>query len=112
LLEVNVTIDGNDALSLPLDVRIAFFRITQEALNNIVKHAQAKKVDVYLWRAEGQAKMIIRDNGHGFNVNSSSAGIGLKSMMERSHHVGAQVQVVSEPGQGTEVMVQWEVSAP
>jgi signal transduction histidine kinase len=106
-LDVSLTLEDNDALTFPFDVRLAFYRIAQEALNNVVKHANAEKVEVYLRQESGFAELRIRDNGRGFKLATPSVGIGLHSMSERAQNVGAFFQVNSELGHGTEVLVRW-----
>lgn len=87
-----------------LDVKQALFRIAQEALHNVVKHAGASRVDLNLQESDGIITLEIRDNGRGFDATASFPGhLGLTSMQERMERLGGQFYLTSEPGQGTAV---------
>jgi PAS domain S-box-containing protein len=92
-------------------VETALFRIAQEALNNVIKHAQATRVDVALRAEDGSVRMIVADNGVGFDphqgraANGDSGGWGLRTMIERAEAVGGHCRVESQPGKGTRVIV-------
>ncbi|MCC7208611.1 MAG: PAS domain-containing protein [Anaerolineae bacterium] len=93
------------------ELKISFYRIAQEALNNVVKHASATRVEVSLQVRDGTVEMRIVDNGKGFAptaVSSSRMGMGI--MHERALAVGAILDLQSEPGQGTRVSVRWQAS--
>ena len=98
---------------LPPEHEVALYRITQEALNNVVKHAQAKQVMVELGVENGITYLLVEDDGRGFNVHESNpnrqsmtTGFGLQSMRERAEALGGSVQISSSPGRGTTVKVQ------
>ena len=85
------------------------FRIVQEGMNNISKHAQASNVSVRLY-SEGEKTILeIRDDGLGFDLNSKAAGegFGLNSMRERALLSGGHMLIDSRPGQGTRLRVSW-----
>ncbi len=105
--QVDILVDGN--CQLPPDVQVAFYRITQEALNNIRKHAQATEVMVHLDCGQGDtAVLVIRDNGVGFDSDSVPAGhFGVGIMAERAEAIGAELVVTSQPGSGTDIRVKW-----
>ncbi|MFL6215985.1 MAG: chemotaxis protein CheB [Blastocatellia bacterium] len=95
---------------LSIDIETMLYRIAQEALNNISKHARASQVEVMLERRGAQVVLIIADNGTGFDVNkaltaSARRGMGLISMRERTAFVGGTFEIESEPGGGTTVYV-------
>ena len=97
-----------DALRLPADVETHIYRITQEALHNIYKHAQASHVGVSFGRRGDRAALIVEDNGRGFDVDAQSArgeGLGLVSMRERAALAGGRLDIESAPGQGTTVFL-------
>ncbi len=99
---------------LPLDQEEALFRIAQEALNNVAKHAQATAVAVELDFDDGCTTLRVRDNGVGFDPNAQPAGrrgFGMTSMRERATLAGATLRVESAPGAGTEVCVTLSCSA-
>jgi len=126
---IPVFVTAPDEAALPPDVQITFYRIAQEALNNIVKHAQAKRVDIELYLQpnlstvdsadklevdeEGRviaqnATMTIRDNGRGFDKdNVPPTHMGLAIMRERAQSIGAQLFIKSEVGQGTQITFEW-----
>ncbi|HSR32931.1 MAG TPA: two-component regulator propeller domain-containing protein, partial [Anaerolineae bacterium] len=114
---IPVTVSVDEPCELPTDVRIALYRITQEALNNVAKHAQASQVDVRLQctphrspaHSEGTTvTLCIRDDGLGFDpCGVSQDRLGLGIMHERAAAVGATVKIESQVGQGTVVTVQW-----
>ncbi|MCK4724234.1 MAG: GAF domain-containing sensor histidine kinase, partial [Anaerolineales bacterium] len=105
-IPVEVAIDGENAL--PTDVKVALYRITQEAFNNIAKHSEATRVMVNLRSEAGQVILSIRDNGRGFDPEIVPADkLGLRIMRERAEEAGARLEVLSEQGQGTRVSVAW-----
>lgn len=99
--------NGQDAERLPMPVETALYRIAQEALTNILKHAQATSVSIVLERRAGQVQLIVEDNGIGFDRDAVdiSAGqqrhLGLIGMQERSQMVGGTLLIESSPGGGT-----------
>jgi signal transduction histidine kinase len=106
-IPVEVRVEGQ--ISLPVDVKIAIYRIAQEAFNNIAKHAGATQVRVVLRAMSGGGVLLaVRDDGRGFDLGSTPADrMGLRIMAERSSGIGAQLWVNSAPQCGTEVAVQW-----
>jgi signal transduction histidine kinase/streptogramin lyase len=105
-LPVQLNVEGTR--TLPPDVQLAFYRITQEALNNIVKHAKATQVIVTL-RLDGTVRLSIVDNGVGFDPAAVPADhLGTKIMRERAEAIGATYSLYSEPGEGTQISVTWE----
>ena len=114
---VDLKVEGQ--CPLPPDVQISFYRIAQEALNNVAKHSGASQAWVHLRcltvtdsacreRAE-QVELHIRDNGHGFDpalVTPEHLGLGI--MRERAESIGARIIIESRIGQGTEVTVAWQ----
>ncbi len=105
-IQVDVSVDGE--FVLPPDVQVAFYRIAQELLNNIAKHAQASKVTVRLSEVTGQILLRISDDGKGFDLQSVPAGhMGLGIIRERAAAIGATLDVDSRPGGGTVAAVFW-----
>ncbi len=100
--QVQETIDGMVAL--------AFLRVAQEALHNVVKHSQAKKISVRLIGSDGHLTLEVSDDGVGFEIESSklAAGLGLISMRERIYLINGRFEIWSSPGQGTRM----KASAP
>lgn len=91
------------------NVKIALYRIAQEALNNVAKHSEAKQARVDLQSRDDQVILQIIDNGIGFNPDRSrsSGKMGLQIMQERAEKVGASLEVESSPGKGTRILVIW-----
>lgn len=90
------------------DGELALYRILQEALTNVVRHAAATRVEVRLADEGGSLVLTVADDGHGFAARERMAGpggLGLLGMQERAAYVGGSVEIVSEPGAGTRVRV-------
>ena len=87
----------------------ALFRIVQETLTNVVRHAQAKNVEVRLEVVDASLTLIVRDDGQGFDISARAGGIGIVSMRERCGAIGANFQIDSTPGQGTCVTVSMDL---
>jgi PAS domain S-box-containing protein len=103
-VHLDLTPDGQ---TLPEDVRLGLFRIYQELLNNVIRHAEASRVDVHFHLFENQAELIVEDNGRGFEVPRRWVEIvrqghyGLVGLQERAEALGGSVKIVSAVGQGT-----------
>jgi signal transduction histidine kinase len=125
-IPVDVQVEGQG--DLPPDVHIALYRITQEALNNVVKHARAHQVVVQLCIGKGKPAapavqngsessqepelsllLTIHDDGRGFDLAQVPHNrLGLGIMQERAQAIGASLKVESQPGQGTQVTILWK----
>lgn len=105
---------GVALLHLAPVVEINLYRIAQEALNNVTKHAQADHVDVILERRDNHVVLIIEDDGIGFEPNleatPSGRGLGLIGMRERAALVGGTLEIESTPGNGTTVYIRIPLS--
>jgi signal transduction histidine kinase len=90
---------------LPPEVEVAVYRIMQEALNNVAAHAQAQSVNIQVSCGPDQWRVTIRDDGIGFDYHRAlvvkSGQMGLIGMQERAQSIGGQIEVDSQPGQGT-----------
>ena len=95
---------------LPPDVELVLYRIVQEALSNVAKHAGASQVEARLTRRGRSLRLVIEDDGRGFDVeatkSSRGSGLGLFGMEERLALVGGWVRVESAPGRGTRISVE------
>jgi signal transduction histidine kinase len=91
---------------LPSDVETALYRIVQEALTNIVKHAQASAVSIVLRRGRGAVVALIEDDGRGFSADGDGDGLGLLGMGERLALLGGKLKVESSPGAGTTIVAE------
>jgi len=96
------------SVGIPKDVALCLFRVTQEALGNVVKHSQADQAAVELRLKANTVHLRVADNGKGFDSDLSNlgAGIGLIGMTERLRLVGGQLTVRSEPMRGTEIQAE------
>lgn len=97
-------------LSLPTEVNTTLYRIVQESLTNIYKHAQATAVAVRLQQQAGMIHLSIEDNGKGFNPTQNTTGFGLQGMRERAAALGGQFNLYSQPGTGCHISVSLPLS--
>jgi signal transduction histidine kinase len=94
------------------DVRLAreteqeLYRLTQEALNNVVKHARASRVRVGLLVGDGRAVMEVADDGVGFQHATPAGGFGVPGMRERAARLGGNLHIESAPGAGTRLRIE------
>jgi signal transduction histidine kinase len=95
------------------ELETACFRITQEALTNVARHAQARRVWVELRRRSAELHLIVRDDGIGFDLSTvrsrrtTDVSLGLQGMQERVLILGGKIEIKSAPGRGTEVHVRF-----
>jgi len=114
-LKVKV-INQLNSFDIPTDIRLVLYRIVQEAINNVIRHAHARQVTILLTKTDQQIIINIDDDGEGFDTDLVLRGgpeyqcLGIMGMMERANSVGGKCQVISLPGRGTKVMV--EVDLP
>jgi two-component system sensor histidine kinase UhpB len=102
--------DLNHLLSAPAE--LAFYRLVQEALANVVRHSGARSATLDLSRNDGVVSATVRDDGRGFRVDealASGRGLGLFGMHERASYAGGHVHVISQPGSGTTVRIEFPV---
>ncbi|MBK8026958.1 MAG: PAS domain S-box protein [Chloroflexi bacterium] len=105
---VDLSLDlDNDGL-LPPDPHVTLYRIAQEAMNNVAKHSQATTLKVTCQYRRKRFRLVIEDNGQGFDPKQMSTGIGLSAMRERAAAIGAVFKVVSKAGKGTRLQVEWK----
>jgi signal transduction histidine kinase len=103
-IEVELLVEGNR--ELPPDVETDLFRIAQEVLTNVLKHAQASRIKVQLSLAADLVQLIIQDDGMGFDLDEPGKGLGLHSVRERVQRMGGSMRIETAPGQGTKVVVE------
>jgi signal transduction histidine kinase len=106
-LSVSLEVEGDPLARLPPAEEQGLFRITQEALNNIVKHAQASQACIRLHLAKPPWWIEISDQGQGFDLQQAHNGgrVGLVSMRERAAEIGWDLQITTSPGAGTRIRV-------
>jgi signal transduction histidine kinase len=112
--DIDVTCSVNiDEAETPELVKVAIYRVAQEALQNITKHSAATRVRTELKSTEGGVKLLISDNGVGFDKEDGQrgfdgkGGLGLRSMQERVDATGGEFQVKTAPQKGVEVRAFW-----
>lgn len=102
-IEVDLHLRGLDR-RLPRDVELALYRITQESLTNVARHAEAASVSVVVEADERRVRLIVDDDGRGMEA-AGDPGLGLTSIRERAVLLGGTIEVESAPGQGTALYV-------
>jgi two-component sensor histidine kinase len=110
-LLIYLDVQGNDAL-LPPPVAEALYRVAQEALHNVARHARATRVDVHLRCVPEQVALTVGDNGIGFDTAQSQRGLGLTNMQERMVAIGGRLTVESQTGIGTTVLAEAGLTRP
>jgi signal transduction histidine kinase len=105
-IPVQLTVEGE--MRLQPELQVVLYRITQEALNNVAKHARASQAEVSLHCAPGSVRLEVADDGCGFDATAVSPdAMGLRIMKERAAGIKAAFEIESQPGRGTHVCVQW-----
>lgn len=109
-LAINLELDP-DAGELPEQVRMAFYRVYQQAISNIIRHAQAETIWVRLSRQDHQAQLEIQDDGCGFELPEKWAELskkghyGIVGSFERARSIGGYLEIRSQPNQGTAIQL-------
>jgi NarL family two-component system sensor histidine kinase LiaS len=96
-------------IALPPHAEQELYNIAQEALNNALRHAQAKSILVRLDFEEHCVELTVEDNGCGFELDGTSGGMGLHNMQERAEEIGAAFSILSAPHQGTKIHLRLEL---
>jgi len=104
-LQIDLRVDGENRL--PIAIEDVLYKIAQEALNNVVKHAKAEQVSVHLRFTEQECWMTIQDDGVGFEPATvqSEGGLGLRNIAERVEQIEGDLLLESAPGKGTKLQV-------
>jgi signal transduction histidine kinase len=95
---------------LPDEVETALYRITQEALTNVVKHARARRVSIVLTRRDGSATAVIEDDGRGIGDADDTEGLGLLGMRERLELINGKLSIESSEETGTAIVAEVPIS--
>jgi signal transduction histidine kinase len=104
--QLSITVNATDEPEAAPAIKEALYRVGQEALNNIAKHAGARAVVITLEASAAELVLHVRDDGRGFDPEKSFPGhLGLHSMRERAASVGGVILISSAPGQGTELTI-------
>ena len=103
-MQIDLRVEGENRL--PIAIEDELYKIAQEALNNVVKHAKAEQVTVDLHFTDQACWMTIQDDGIGFEpATAQGGGLGLRSIAERVQQLGGDLLVESRPTQGTKLQV-------
>lgn len=94
-----------DESKMPLEIKIDFYRICQEALSNIMYHAHATRANICIEDTEEGFHLLIKDDGRGFEMTESEKFSGLNSIHERAASINGRLSITSEPGKGTTISV-------
>lgn len=107
LVEASLSGPSDGLEELPDPQAIALFHICQEALANVAKHAHADKVEVLVWATPERVLMEVHDDGRGFELDKIqlTLGHGISNMQTRARNVGGDLEITTEPGEGTSIMV-------
>jgi two-component system nitrate/nitrite sensor histidine kinase NarX len=107
-INIPVTVKVAQDVILPAEVQVAFYRVCQEALNNVARHANASQIDIDLKDEGSVIELRVHDNGTGFDPEQILSGhYGLSMMRERAEAAGTSLIVTSKPGLGTELSMRW-----
>jgi two-component system sensor histidine kinase UhpB len=105
--EIKVDIPANGQFKLSDEkIKLTFYRIIQEQLNNILKYARATTVSITLLVAANKYQLIISDNGAGFDINEKHKGIGLRNIESRVEVHSGTVEIISAPGEGCTLKIE------
>jgi len=106
-LQARLEVTGLEEQRLDSTLENILFRIVQELVHNVTKHAQASEITVQLLATMQQVRIVVADNGRGFQLQTipAAAGIGLRNVESRVAYLNGQLQIASAPGQGTRVML-------
>ena len=93
------------------DLKISIYRIIQEQLNNIRKHAQASRVHLLLEHGNNNISLFIEDDGKGFDVHSKRKGLGITNIINRAETFNGTVELVSSPGKGCSIHITFKLNS-
>ena len=104
---INIQFDAKNIKdeTLNQNFKLNIFRIVQEQINNILRHAEAKEITINIEKAPAQLALIIKDDGIGFNTSLRKAGVGITNIKSRSELFNGAVSLTSEPGKGTALAI-------
>lgn len=101
-----IQVETDSQLPVPgKDKPIILFRMIQEIINNIIKHASATEINFNASHKNNNIIIVIKDNGKGFDKSSMTAGSGLDNLLSRSAMINACIDINSQPGEGTQIII-------
>ena len=100
-------LEGGGSSSIPEDVRLGLYRVAEEAMGNIIKHAGATQAAIRLWAGQGNTALVlsVADNGRGFDSDSSERSLGFTTMTDYLGALGGSLELESAPGSGARITV-------
>lgn len=105
-INLEITLPDKEKLAvMPNPLKLAFYRIIQEQVNNILKYARAKKVAIKIEAEDSYFTLTIKDDGIGFHSQKTSKGIGLKNIESRCNLLGGTMDLITAPGQGCQIKI-------
>ena len=104
-MNISMKIPENMLNQLEAKKQVAIYRIVEEQLNNIIKHAHATRINIQLVRDGCQLQLHIEDNGRGFDPEIKRRGIGLSNIQSRTEMLHGQLEVISNPGRGCKLII-------
>ena len=108
--EIDIVVTVDKTTKLPIETKLALYRIAQECLNNISRHSKATQATLSVNESETHLFLEIKDNGRGFEpAKLDSNRMGLSIMKERAESIQADIGIESQPGKGTTIVVKWPI---
>ncbi|MHB2018572.1 MAG: sensor histidine kinase [Candidatus Xenobia bacterium] len=112
-IPAQIQVEGDSTRRLPSHLEVGVYRVAQEALSNVKKHAHAKETNVLLQLREGRVRLIVQDDGIGFRQGRRrNKSFGLEGMQERAHILGGDLEIKSHPGTGTVIVLTLNLPKP
>jgi signal transduction histidine kinase len=108
--DVNLGLHERSGRRLSPELEVTIYRMVQEGLNNAVRHGEAATIDLRIAEQDGRIKVVIRDDGRGFDPDDTDRGFGLLGMRERVALVDGTLEIDSRPGDGTEIRAELPVA--
>jgi signal transduction histidine kinase/ligand-binding sensor domain-containing protein len=108
--DIQVALNVTEDRRLPLQIEQALYRVAQESLANVSRHSRASQVEICLDYTDSRVDLTIVDNGNGFELAQKPAGVGLRSMRERTATINGQIEIESAPGRGARIHVRAPVN--
>jgi len=97
---IHLYIEGLNEDPIPPELKVSIYRIVQEQLNNIMKYAEASRIDVFIHQQPDRLSIRVKDNGIGFDSTQQRTGIGITNMISRVNVFGGKIQIDTAPGKG------------
>jgi signal transduction histidine kinase len=110
--EITLKVDDFKITAINSAIQTNVYRIIQEQLNNIVKHARAKKVEIHVNLTGDDIKLVVADNGTGFDPELANEGIGMKNIKRRTEMLSGNLTLNTSPGNGCQLVIVLPLNQP